>query len=309
MRVAVVDIGTNSTRLLIADVETDGEVVELERRTSVTRLGAGVDAGGRLAQDAIARVVATLDEYGELIDGHAAGDRASAVLTSAVRDASNGPEFEAAVARRYRLDARTLTGDEEAQATFRGATNGRDQNADGETLVVDVGGGSTELVTGSAGSVSFHVSTQLGVVRQTERHLRSDPPAAAELEALVMDARETMAAAVPTAVRRSARDCIAVAGTPTSLAAIAQQLEPYDRSRVEGYRLTTDEARAILDRLAALPLAERREVAGLHPDRAPTIVAGAIILLEALRCFDLSSFEVSERDILHGVALEMAQSA
>ena len=188
MRVAVVDIGTNSTRLLIADVAADGTLTELARESTVTRLGEGAEATGRLGDAPQARVLATLDRYAESIARHRC-DAATAVLTSAVRDAANGAAFTAAVRERHGLDARVLSGDEEARATFRGATAMRAADDRARVAVVDIGGGSTELVIGSGVEIGFHVSTQIGVVRHTERHVATDPPAAAELAALAADVR------------------------------------------------------------------------------------------------------------------------
>jgi exopolyphosphatase / guanosine-5'-triphosphate,3'-diphosphate pyrophosphatase len=304
MRVAVVDIGTNSTRLLIGDVE-DGEVRELDRRSIVTRLGEGVDATGRLGEEPQQRVFAALDEYAQAIGEHGA-ERRTAVMTSAVRDAENGDEFAAAVRERYGLEGRTLSGDEEARLTFLGATAARDRSDGTKLLVIDIGGGSTELVVGARGEVEFHVSTQAGVVRHTERHIDTDPPARKELAELGRDVRPLLEESVWPETRSSVRAAVAVAGTATSCAAIDLELEPYDASRVEGHVLTVERLGELLDRLAAMPLAERREVPGLHPDRAPTIVAGMIILTEALEAFGLSEVEVSERDILWGVALDSA---
>lgn len=302
MRRAVVDIGTNSTRLLIADVGHGrvGDVVE--RRTEITRLGAGVDADGRLSEEAMQRVYSVLDVYRSLIDG-AGADDAVAVLTSAVRDAANGQEFADAVRDRWRIEPHVLSGDAEARLTFLGATSERDPDDPTPTLVIDIGGGSTEFVIGAGREMSFHVSNQAGVVRQTERHLHSDPPTESERDALGRDAREILAGGVGESWRRAVGHAIAVAGTATSLASIAQELEPYDPEKVEGFVLSDDECRRILDRLAGLTLAERRQVRGLHPDRAPTIVAGAIILLETLALFGLDRTEVSEHDILRGAAL------
>jgi exopolyphosphatase / guanosine-5'-triphosphate,3'-diphosphate pyrophosphatase len=300
VRVAVVDIGSNSTRLLIADVGA-GTLQEVERRSIVTRLGEGVDATGALGDAPQARVFAVLDEYTAAMD--AAGcERRSAVLTSAVRDAANGPAFTAAVRQRYGLEARTLTGDEEARLTFRGATAGREgDDAGAPLLVVDIGGGSTELVVGTTGEVGFHVSTQAGVVRHTERHLPSDPPTSAELAALTADASGVLSAGVPGEVRAQVARAVAVAGTATYAAAI--DLGSEDGTGIEGHELTRDALEAQLARLAALPLAERREVVGLHPDRAPTMVAGVALLLCVLDVFGLDRIGVSERDILWGVAL------
>jgi exopolyphosphatase/guanosine-5'-triphosphate,3'-diphosphate pyrophosphatase len=304
VRVAVVDIGSNSTRLYIADVQ-DGRVTrELERHSTVTRLGAGVDAGGRLRDDAMQRVYETLDDYKARIDSHDC-ERALAVLTSAVRDSANGREFADTVRTRYELDPHVLSGDEEAQLTFRGATSERDPDDRTPTLVLDIGGGSTELVIGEGTEVAFHVSTQAGVVRQTERHLHDDPPGADQLQAVARDVRAILSGAVPDEQRHRVRRAIAVAGTATSLAAIALELDPYDPEQVHGYVLDANECERILARLASIPLPERRRVTGLHPDRAPTIVAGVLIFLEVLRMFGLDRVEISEHDILRGAALTL----
>jgi len=308
MRVGVVDIGTNSTRLLIADVQ-DGAIAELDRRSEVTRLGQGVDTAGRLAEDAMQRVFSTLGAYRDALDAaDVPADMRVAVLTSATRDAANGADFTRRVTHDFGLDARTISGDQEAQLTFRGATHDRDPQDDTPLLVLDIGGGSTELIVGRAGGAepSFHVSLQAGVVRQTERHLHRDPPTPHELQRLADDVRATLEANVPAAIRGGARVAVGVAGTATSLAAIDQELDPYDPRRVHGYVLERAEVELLLARLAQMPLAERRLVRGLHPDRAPTIVAGAAILLEVLRAFELQRAEVSEHDLLHGVALNQA---
>src|SRR5947209_9761004 len=301
-RVAVVDIGTNSTRLLVA--ELDGERVreELERESRVTRLGAGVDSSGALQDDAMERVYDVLGDYRRLIDRHGAG-RAVAVLTSAVRDASNGEQFADTVRERFGLEPHVLTGDEEARLTFLGATGERDPDDPTPTLVIDIGGGSTELVIGAGHAVSFHVSTQAGVVRQSERHIRCDPPTDEELQALREDVREILADAVPDVHLEAVERGIGVAGTATSLGAIAQRLEPYDPEKVHGYRLSAGERDRIRDELCAMRVDERREVPGLHPDRAPTIIPGVLILEAAMDLFGLDELEISEHDILRGAAL------
>jgi exopolyphosphatase/guanosine-5'-triphosphate,3'-diphosphate pyrophosphatase len=304
VRVAVVDIGTNSTRLLIADVR-DRTVHEVERRSIVTRLGEGVDAGGRLGEAPQQRVLAALDEYAALMDGHRC-ERRVAVLTSAVRDAVNGQEFADLVRDRYGLEGRTLSGDEEARLTFLGATAGHDPDDPDPLAVIDIGGGSTELVVGAGGRVEFHVSMQAGVVRHSERHLSSDPPRPEELEALAADVRSVLEESVPDGVRGRARNAIAVGGTATSAATIELGVDPSDRDAAEGHRLSQDRLSDLLSRLASMPLAERREVPGLDPDRAPTIVAGIVILSTVLRFLDLDATEVSEHDILWGVALDAA---
>jgi exopolyphosphatase / guanosine-5'-triphosphate,3'-diphosphate pyrophosphatase len=299
-QIAIVDVGTNTTRLYLAEVD-DGRISQEILRTSrVTRLGAGVDASGRLAPDALAREHATLTDYTATIREHDP-DRAVAVMTSAVRDAANGHSFADEVAARYGLDVHVLTGDEEARLTYLGATDGLTDTA--PVLVVDIGGGSTELVIGHGDSLDFHVSTQAGVVRQADRHIHSDPPTDAELEAVSTDVRSIIEQAVPPGFRTGIDRALAVAGTPTSLAAIAQDLDPYDPSRVHGYRLTAQQRGAIFTRLKAMPLDQRKQVKGLDPDRALAILPGILILREVMQLFDLDAVEVSEHDILRGAAL------
>ena len=293
-RVAVVDIGSNSTRLLIADVDEHG-ATQLERRTNVTRLGDGVDQTGRLSDDAMSRVDSVLADYRKLIDEHDV-ETTLGLLTSAVRDAANGDAFLARVRDVYGIDARVLTGHEEGRLTFLGATVDR---ADREHVaVVDIGGGSTEIITGGG----FSISVQMGVVRFTERHLHHDPPEAAELQRLTGAVREVLSAVLP--AHLGVTTLVAVAGTATSAAAIAHDVEPYDPNRIHGAHVTTGDLEEILARMAILTNAERREVRGLHPDRAPTIVAGIVILLETVRAFGLDELEVSEHDILVGAALD-----
>ena len=308
MRIAVVDIGTNSTRLLLADVAADGSITELARRSEVTRLGVGVDSSGVLSEEAMARVFATLDDYSAMIEQLGGADKRRAVLTSATRDAANGGEFTRQVAERYQLDARAIPGEQEAQLSFLGATSGRDPDDGSQIVVVDIGGGSTELIIGHGRTVGFHVSTQLGVVRQSERHIVHDPPTTAEIDELNAEIDEVLAAGVPQAEREHVTTIIAVAGTATSMAAIDLELEPYDPEAVHGYRVSLERCREIAARMASMPEAERREVAGLHPDRAPTILAGTQILVRVIEAFGLDEVEVSEHDILYGVALDAASN-
>ena len=305
MRVAVVDIGTNTTRLLVAEVEGDRVTAELARESIVTRLGQGVDATGALADEAMGRVFDVLARYRAQIDEHGA-TKTIAVLTSAVRDASNGAEFKQDVGDRYDLDARTLSGDEEAAMTFLGATSERPPESDaGAIVVIDIGGGSTEFVVGHRGDVDFHTSLQAGVVRMTERHLHDDPPKHEELDALIEDVRSTIAAGVPHE-HRHARAAVGVAGTATMAAAMDLELEPYDPDRVHGHTVSTETLERLRDRLAGMPNDERRRVPGLHPDRAPTIVAGMAMLRESVGAFGLDEVEISEHDILRGAAIRRA---
>ena len=304
MNVAVVDIGTNSTRLLVAAVEPgESAVRELVRRSRVTRLGEGVDAGGSLSQEAAERVLSTLREYVEEIAEHRC-EANLAVLTSAVREARNGAEFAERV-RELGLDARVLSGEQEAQLMFLGAMSGR-AAAEKPTVVIDIGGGSTEFVVGVGRSAGFHVSVPVGVVRLSERHIESDPPADGELRALAEDARAAMLESLPEEERKPVERGIAVAGTATSAASMEMELEPYDPERVHGHCLMLATVELLLARLADMSEAQRREMPGLHPDRAPTIVAGMILLVEAMKTMGLEQVEVSEHDILYGGALRLA---
>jgi exopolyphosphatase/guanosine-5'-triphosphate,3'-diphosphate pyrophosphatase len=291
-RVAAIDLGTNSTRLLVADVE-EGKVREVARRLRITRLGEGVDSRRRLLPEAIARVRLCLAEYRRLAEELGA-ERALAVATSAVRDAEDGLAFLGEIERSYGFPTRLLSGEEEALLTFCGVTGGRAIEPD--TLVVDIGGGSTELILGGPQGVSFHTSLPLGCVRMSERHLACDPPSEEELSSLAGEVRDLLPEIRP-------RAAIGVAGTVTSLAALDLGLVEYDPDRVHGHVLTAAAVEAQLERLAALPLGERRRVPGLEPERAPVIVAGAVILREILACYGLQAIEASERDILDGAAL------
>jgi exopolyphosphatase / guanosine-5'-triphosphate,3'-diphosphate pyrophosphatase len=279
--VAAVDLGTNTTRLLVADLE-DGTIDELHRETRITRLGEGVEARGRLLPLPIARVRNVLSDYRRTAESLGA-ERILLVATSAVRDAENGEAFLGEIEWSYGFTTELLSGDEEAMLTRRGV---------GElgpaTLLVDVGGGSTELVLGD-----FHTSLPLGSVRFTERY---GDDAAASSEA----ARSLLPDLDPD-------DAVGVAATITSLAALDLGLDEYNRERVHGHVLTRVGAQAQLERLAALPLEERRRVPALDPERAPVIVAGAAILVAILDTYGLEAIRVSERDLLDGAALAAAE--
>jgi exopolyphosphatase / guanosine-5'-triphosphate,3'-diphosphate pyrophosphatase len=279
--VGAVDLGTNTTRLLVADVE-DGRVEELHRETRITRLGEGVEARGRLLPLPIARVRNALSDYRRLSESLGA-DRVLLVATSAVRDAENGEAFLGEIEWSYGFATRLLSGGEEAELTRRGVGE-----IEARTLLVDIGGGSTELVLGD-----FRTSLPLGSVRFSERY---GDDAAASIEA----ARALLPGLDP-------REAVGVAATITSLAALDLGLEEYEHKRVHGHVLTREAARAQLERLAALTLEERRRVPALDPERAPVIVAGAAILVAILDAYDLDAIRVSERDLLDGAALAAAE--
>ncbi|HEX5761662.1 MAG TPA: Ppx/GppA phosphatase family protein [Solirubrobacterales bacterium] len=301
-RVAVIDVGSNSTRLLVADV-ADGAVSKVERQSRVTRLGRGVDLTGQLSAEAIEATCEAIGDYTELCERFDVG-ATTTIATSAVRDASNGDAFVAELRERFALTARVLDGAEEARLTYLGATHERPPTQ--PTLVIDIGGGSTELIVGHDGGIDFEHSMQVGVVRHTERHISGDPPTAAELEELAADVRGSIEAAVPPEQANRVAAGIAVAGTPTSLAAVELELEPYDPERVHGQVLSLESIQRLLCLFASRPLHERREIVGLHPDRAPTIISGVVILVEAMRAFKLARIRVAEHDILYGAALQAA---
>ena len=302
MRVAAIDMGTNSTRLLIADV--DGEsATAVHRESRVTGLGRGVETSGQLATENIEDVYAAVGDY--IAEAERSGaERTVAFATSAVRDASNGAAFLAELRERFSLEGRVIDGLEEAQLTYRGARSGG--HVGRKTLVVDIGGGSTELIVGSGPEPEFHTSMQVGVVRHSERHVHADPPRTDELEALSDDVGGSIEAELAAHPGLRAEQAIAVAGTPATLAAIELELEDFDADVVEGHHLSLAAAQQACSRLASLPLAERSHVTGVHPDRAPTIVAGVVILIKAMRAFGLEEVEVSERDILYGAAISAA---
>jgi exopolyphosphatase / guanosine-5'-triphosphate,3'-diphosphate pyrophosphatase len=300
-RVGVVDLGTNSTRLLVADVD-DGAVSELERRLVITRLGEGVDERRLLLPTALARVRNVLADFRRALEDHGA-ERTLAVATSAVRDAENGEAFLGEVEWSYGFETRLLTGHEEALLTFRGVSAGRELPEG--TLVVDVGGGSTELVRGGPDGVAWHDSLDLGCVRLTERFLRSDPPTSAELDACAAHVAALLAERVPAGTPPVR--AIGVAGTVTTLAVLALGLDEEDPELVDGHVLDAGWIRGQVERLAALPVEQIRELRGMHPDRAPVILAGTVVVAETLRHFGLDALEASERDIMHGAALAAAE--
>jgi exopolyphosphatase/guanosine-5'-triphosphate,3'-diphosphate pyrophosphatase len=300
MRVAAVDLGTNSTRLLVADV-SDGHIAEIARELRITRLGEGVDERRKLLPSPIARVRNVLTEYRREAEQLGA-ERTLAFATSAVRDAENGEAFLGEIEWSYGFETRLLSGHDEALLTFRGVT--ADRELADETLIVDIGGGSTELIDGGPDGVRFHTSLDLGCVRLTERFLHSDPPTDQELDACAGGVRSVLAERMPNEIRPET--AIGVAGTITSLAALDLGLTEYDPDQVHGHVLSQHAVERELERLAGLPVAERREVPGLDPDRAPVIVAGAVVLREVLEHFGLDELESSEHDILHGAALEAA---
>ena len=294
-RLAVVDVGSNSLRLFLCEgIGPDGP--RGERETTVIGLRRGAAPDGTVAPDALERLDRTLAGYAEAIDRFRPA-RTVPVATSATRDAPNRDAIAAVVEGRLRAPMRILTGEEEAAASFAGARLAVE--GDGPVMVVDVGSGSTELVRGGPTGPNDAVSLQLGAVRQTERHLAHDPPRPEELAALREEARGLIEPAL--AQIGGPAPVVGVAGTATSLAAI--DIGRYDRDRVHRHRLSLETMNRLAERLAAMTVEERRGVHGLDPERAPVIVAGALIVAEAVRAAGSGEAMISETDLLDGVAL------
>ena len=294
--VAAVDIGTNSVRMLIRDEQGR----ELARPMHMTRLGQGVDVTGQLASDAIARTLAVLERYRAQAEG-AGVARLAAIATSAARDAGNGAQFLDAAELALGVRPELLSGDEEARLSFIGATADIAPD-EGPFLIIDLGGGSTELVFGEREPEAM-VSLQLGCVRMTERHLKSDPPTRLELETCVADVRRVLDAVTSIPTSR-ARRAVGLAGTVTALAGMQLGLRDYDASRTHHSVLTLEQVEAAFAQLSALSVARRRQLLA-QPERAEVIVGGAAVLVTLLRHFEIRSLLVSEHDILDGLAARL----
>jgi exopolyphosphatase/guanosine-5'-triphosphate,3'-diphosphate pyrophosphatase len=293
-RFATIDVGTNTVLLLVADRRGEA-FVPIAERAEITRLGRGVDATGRLDPAAIRDTVAVLVAYAR--EARALGVEAIAcVATSAARDAANGAEFFAAAREEADLAPEVIAGDEEARLVY--VTAHRDFA--GALAVLDVGGGSAEFIVGEGPAPRARVSLQLGAVRLTERHVRAHPIPSAQLAAMREEARRTFAAIAELRPAPGAR-LVGVAGTVTTLSAVAQALPRYDGEKVHGARMTLVEVDALLERLAALPVAERAALPGMEPKRADVIVGGAVVVAEAMRAAGFSELVVSDRGVRWGL--------
>jgi exopolyphosphatase/guanosine-5'-triphosphate,3'-diphosphate pyrophosphatase len=299
-RVAVFDCGTNSLRLLIADLDAvSGEMTELVREMRIVRLGEGVDRTGRITEESMARTFAALDEYADLVAEHHAGTLRFCA-TSAARDAANAADFMAGVEQRVGVVPEVLDGDAEAYASFAGATRVLG-DVDDPVLVLDIGGGSTELILGASdGVVTLAHSLDVGSVRLTERHLHDDPPTQAQVAALCADVDAALdECRVDPSV---ARTVVGVAGSVTTVAAAALGLPAYERDRIHLARLDVTTVHAAIADLVAMTVAQRRALGFMHPGRADVIGAGALILDRVLRRAAVPRLVVSESDILDGLA-------
>jgi len=303
VKIAAFDLGSNSTRMLIAEVQ-GGTAIPLVWRTRVTRLGEGF-AGGTLQPGAVARTMDALRDFAEEARRERVA-RVRAAATSAVRDSSNAEELLCQAAA-LNLPVEILSGDREAALTHLGAS--ADLAPETRCLVIDIGGGSTELVMGVHGTIESRVSLNLGCVRSSEQYPLHDPPLRQQIDALVRIVMATAGPAAPQFSGGGTLPAIAVAGTATSLAAIKRKLETYDPERVHGFLMSRGDVSGLLDGLAAQTIAERKRIPALEPERADTIVTGTAILLGLMRLLDLSQVTVSEHGILYGLALEMAGEA
>ncbi|MBK8252115.1 MAG: Ppx/GppA family phosphatase [Polyangiaceae bacterium] len=300
-RVATIDIGTNSVLLLIAESTPTGLVPVIELAT-ITRLGQGVDRARRLAPEAVERTLECLAHYARVISSNGPM-QTIAVGTSAMRDAQGGAEFRERAAAILGVAPRVASGDEEAELTFFGSLSGLPQT--NEVLVFDVGGGSTELIVGAHQSGPRHkISLDIGSVRLTERHVRSDPPLSSELVRIREDVRRSLDS-VPFEI--ATEQVVGVAGTVTTIFAYVRNVAPYDASRVHGMSLCTDEVAAAADRLAALTTAERKAIAAIDPKRADVIVAGTVLVDELLKRAKAHSMTVSDRGVRWGLAARAFQ--
>ncbi len=308
-RVAAIDCGTNSLRLLVADVDPQARTLaEVDRRMEIVRLGQGVDATGRLAPDALARTLRALAGYAGIVA--AAGATAvRMVATSATRDAANAADFVAGVREVLGVAPEVLSGEEEARLSFTGATTELAAGpgmAPPPYLVADIGGGSTEFVLGDPARVTAAVSVDIGCVRMTERHLHGDPPALAEVAAARADigaALDVVAAKIGVA---EARTLVGLAGSVTTVAALALGLDRYDAALIHHARIGVGQVREQTARLLAMPQAARARLAVMHPGRVDVIGGGALVLTAIMDRFGFGEVLVSEHDILDGIAWSLA---
>jgi len=301
-RIAAIDCGTNSIRLLVADA-IDGRLVDVHREMRIVRLGEGVDRTGELAPQAIERTRAALAEYAATIRELDAR-RVRMVATSASRDARNREDFVAMVRATLGSDPEVVSGDEEAALSFAGAV-GTLPDVTGPVLLADVGGGSTELVAGSpSGPGELRASSvDIGSVRMTERHFHHDPPTADEIDAVVADVRAALARARASVPLHDSDVLVGVAGTNTTIAAIALGLTEYRPEVIHGARMTADEVADVTDRLLRATHDERAAIPVLHPGRVDVIAAGALIVRTLVEVTEVAAMIVSEHDILDGIAL------
>ncbi|MEN9710313.1 MAG: hypothetical protein RL441_305 [Actinomycetota bacterium] len=304
-RVAAIDCGTNSIRLLIADVEADGSMHEIDRRMTIVRLGEGVDATGRFSDAALARTFAACEEFANVIGAHSV-ERIRFVATSASRDVSNRDEYVAGVKARLGVEPDVISGDEEARLSFLGATSGLAAGVAGPYLVLDIGGGSTEFVFGTE-TPEHAKSVNIGCVRMTERHLNADPVSAEAIADAVIDIDAAIAVAAADVPIGEAATVIGLAGSVTTVAAMAIGLERYDRKAIHGSVISKDAVHRVSERLLKMTREQRAALPFMHPGRVDVIGAGSLVLDRIMQHVPNASVLVSEHDILDGIAINLAR--
>ncbi|MGH7281461.1 MAG: Ppx/GppA phosphatase family protein [Polyangiaceae bacterium] len=299
MRVATIDIGTNTVLLLVAE-KRGADLVAVREGATITRLGENVDKTRELKPEAITRTSQALDDFAVVVND-ARVDRVAVVGTSAMRDARGGEKIREHVKASFGVDARVLSGDEEAKMTFAGALSGLAIENDESVAVFDIGGGSTEIVRGKNGVISYAHSFDVGSVRLTERHVKSDPPSHSEIAAVEKNVRDELTAARGERTTR----VVGIAGTMTTLCAVSLEMHEYDGARVHGHVMTRDAIAETTSKLAKMPLSARKSVPGLEPKRADVIVAGGIIALACLDVLGGNEVTISDRGVRWGLALEL----
>lgn len=304
MRVAAIDCGTNSIRLLVAEVDAERGLVELDRRMTIVRLGEGVDATRKFSEAALDRTFRAIDDYAHAIKPHEV-ERIRFVATSASRDVSNRAEFEAGIQQRLGVLPDVISGEEEASLSFLGATGGLGDEVPSPYLVIDIGGGSTEFVFGRKKPDSS-ISVDMGCVRMTERHLQADPPGKDDIEAATAYIDSLVSNAQQAVPLQKAKTVIGLAGTVTTVAAMALGLTRYDRNAIHGSEFAKDKVQRACRRLLEMTREQRAALPYMHPGRVDVIGAGALVLDRIMEALPQSTLRVSEHDILDGIALELA---
>lgn len=302
--IAAIDCGTNSIRLLISKLEADGSLKEITRRMIIVRLGEGVDATGKFSDGALARVFAACDEYAQLIKTYQV-DHIRFIATSATRDVSNREEFASGVKSRLNCELEVISGDTEAELSFAGAIEELSQSLTGPYLVLDIGGGSTEFVLGTS-KPEYAKSVNIGCVRMTERHLNQDPPSAEAIESATQDIDQAIEIAAKIVPLDKAVTVIGLAGSVTTVAAMALGLDKYDRNAIHACVISKDSVAKSAERLLQMTRDQRAALPYMHPGRVDVIGAGALVLDRIVKKLNVDSIVVSEHDILDGIALSIA---
>ncbi len=304
--IAAIDCGTNSIRLLISRVDENGNLAEITRRMIIVRLGEGVDATGKFSDAALARVFAACDEYADLIKTHEV-TATRFIATSATRDVSNREEFAAGVKARLGCELEVISGETEAELSFNGATFELAKDFPAPYLVLDIGGGSTEFVLGTS-KPEYSKSVNIGCVRMTERHLNQDPPTREAIDAAITDIEDAISDAAEIVPLNQAVTVIGLAGSVTTVAAMALGLDKYDRDAIHASVISSKSIQSVADKFLSMTREQRAALPYMHPGRVDVIGAGALVLDRIVKRLNVESIVVSEHDILDGIALSIAKS-